>query len=183
MYLYVMSRPHSGSTILDIMLGNSAAVESVGQLITDMGKLDNPCACGQRIRDCDFWRGVRRRVEAEGITWGEAVAASVGQAHIRHLLATWRAGPDDAAMRRLATITDAVARAIAAQSGKPVVLDSSKEPTRALFLLKYYPQATMLRLVRDPRGAVASHYWRLKDKGYYHFLRRDYRIPWLSPGF
>jgi hypothetical protein len=86
-------------------------------------------------------------------------------------------------MRRLATITDAVARAVARVSGKPHVLDSSKEPTRALFLAKYVPEARFLRLVRDPRSAVASHYWRLKEWHYFHFLRRDWHYPRLAPFF
>jgi hypothetical protein len=183
MFLYVMSRPHSGSTILDILLGNTGVVAGVGQLVSDMGKPDNPCACGAAIRDCPFWREVRARVEAEGIGWDEAVAASAGQAHVRHFWRTLRASRDDPGMLRLAAVTAALERAIVAASGRPHVLDSSKEPTRALFLARYRPDAHLLRLVRDPRGAVASHYWRLKDKGYFHFLRRDYRLPALTPLF
>ena len=183
MYLYVMSRPHSGSTILDILLGNTATVESVGQLVSDMGKLDNPCACGATIRACPFWREVRSKVEAAGIGWDEAVRTSVGQAHVGRFWHTLRARDGDPAMARLAEITAIVAGAIAETAGKPVVLDSTKEPTRALFLARFYPDARLIRLVRDPRSAVASHYWRLKDKGYFHFLRRDYRLPWLSPLF
>ena len=183
MFLYVMSRPHSGSTILDILLGNTETVESVGQLVSDMGKLDNPCACGATIRACPFWREVRSRVEAAGVSWDEAVQASVSQAHVGRFWRTLRARDGDPVMRRLAEITAVVARAIAETAGKSVVLDSTKEPTRALFLARFYPEARLIRLVRDPRSAVASHYWRLKDKGYFHFLRRDYRLPWLSPLF
>jgi Sulfotransferase family len=183
MLLYIMSRPHSGSTILDILVGNSGTVEGVGQLISDMGKLDNRCACGSTIGDCRFWRSVRAEVEHAGIGWDEAVAASVGQAHVRHFWRTWRAKPDDPAMRRLAVVTAVVVGAIARTAGKPHILDSSKEPTRALFLAKYVPDARVIRLVRDPRSAVASHYWRLKEKGFYHFLRRDWRLPQLGPVF
>lgn len=183
MLLYIMSRPHSGSTILDILIGNGAAVEGVGQLVSDMGKLDNPCACGSTIRDCPFWQQVRAQVEADGIGWDEAVAASVGQAHVGRFWRTWRASPDDPEMQRLVVITRKVAEAIAKVSGKPHVLDSTKEPTRGLMLAKYVPEARLIRLVRDPRSAVASHYWRLKDKGYYHFLRRDRRVPGMGPVF
>ena len=87
MLLYIMSRPHSGSTILDILMGNSQPVEGVGQLVSDMGELGNPCACGATIGDCPFWQAVRDEVEAAGIGWDEAVRASVGQAHVRPFLA------------------------------------------------------------------------------------------------
>lgn len=136
MFLYVMSRPHSGSTILDILLGNTGAVAGVGQLVSDMGKPDNPCACGATIRDCLFWREVRARVEAEGVAWAEAVALSVGQAHVGRFWRTLRAASDDPGMLRLAAVTAAVERAVAGASGRPHVLDSSKEPTRALFLAR-----------------------------------------------
>jgi hypothetical protein len=183
MLLYIMSRPHSGSTILDILVGNSASVEGVGQLVSDMGKLDNPCACGATIRECGFWRRVRAEVAAAGIGWDEAVAASVGQAHVGRFWRTWWAGPGDQAMVRLTEITTAVVAGIARAAAKPHVLDSTKEPTRALFLIKHYPDARVIRLVRDPRSALASHYWRLKEKGFYHFLRRDWRVPGMGPIF
>ena len=183
MLLYIMSRPHSGSTILDILIGNSAAVEGVGQLVSDMGKLDNPCACGASIRACPFWQAVRVEVERAGITWDEAVRTSVAQAHVARFWRTWRAGRNDPELERLAQVTHAVTQAIAKVSGKPHVLDSTKEPTRGLFLATYVPEAQLIRLVRDPRSAVASHYWRLKEKGFYHFLRRDWRTTRLGPVF
>lgn len=183
MYLYVMSRPHSGSTILDILLGNADDVESVGQLVSDMGKLDNLCSCGAEIGACPFWSGVRDRLATAGTTWDEATALSTGQAHIKRFFATWRAGPNDPGLQRLATITEALEDAILTQSGKTVVLDSSKEPTRGLFLLKYVPSARIIRLVRNPLSAVASHHWRLKKQGRFHFLRREYRRPELTPLF
>lgn len=183
MYLYIMSRPHSGSTILDILLGNSGMVESVGQLVSDMGEPGNPCACGASIGACPFWASVRARVEAAGISWGEAVAASTGQGHLRSQLRTRTAAADDPAMLRLAVITAAIEAAILAESGKPVLCDSTKEPTRALFLMRYRPETRFVHLVRDPRSAVASHYWRLKERGFYHFLRRDWRAPQLAPLF
>lgn len=148
-----------------------------------MGKHADRCGCGETIGDCAFWRAVRARVEAAGVPWDEAVAVSTGQAHVKSYLGTLLARTGSPRLRRLATITAEIELAIAAVSGKPHVLDSSKEPTRALFLAQHYPQARFLRLIRDPRSAVASHYWRLKQHGYFHFLRKDRRYPALAPFF
>ena len=183
MYLYIMSRPHSGSTILDILLGNSGVVSSVGQLVSDMGEAGNPCACGALIGACPFWAAVRARFEEGGRSWQEAAALSARQANIKSQLRTRLAADDDPAMRELAAATRAIEDAILAESGRAVLCDSTKEPTRALFLMRYRPDVRFVHLVRDPRAAVASHYWRLKDKGFYHFLRRDWRQPRLAPFF
>lgn len=183
MYLYIMSRPHSGSTILDILLGNADDVESVGQLISDIGKLGNLCACGAEIGDCPFWTAVRERLASLDIDWNEAAISSMRQGHVRNFLRTWAAGPRAADCRRLAVITEALETAILAQNAKKVLLDSSKEPTRGLFLLKYVPSARIIRLVRNPLGSVASHYWRIEKQGRFHFLRREYRRPALAPLF
>jgi hypothetical protein len=183
MYLYILSRPHSGSTILDILLGNADDVESVGQLISDIGKLDSLCSCGARIGVCPFWTAVREKLASFDIDWNEAATASMSQGHVRYFFRTWRAGPQAADLRRLAVITEALEAAILAQGAKKVLLDSSKEPTRALFLLKYVPSARVIRLVRSPLSTVASHYWRLETQGRFHFLRREYRRPELAPLF
>lgn len=182
-YFYIVGRPHSGSTILDILLGNGSEVAGIGQLVSGMGKTADRCACGAAIGQCPFWGEVRERVAAAGIAWEEAVAASTGQAHVRSFLRTLLARTDDPALRRLAVITRAIQNAVREASGKPHMLDSSKEPTRALFLARYCPQARFLRLVRHPRSSVASHYWRLRQKGYFHFLRKDRRQPALAPLF
>jgi hypothetical protein len=60
--------------------------------------------------------------------------------------------------------------------------DSSKEATRALFLMKHYPDARMIFLVRDPRSAIASHYWRFQSESRFHFLRKNHFLPrWMGP--
>jgi hypothetical protein len=188
MLVYVMGRAHTGSTVLDILLGNSAAIESVGQLVSDLGKLDKPCSCGRTIADCPFWRAVRARATADGrFSWEEIAAAHVGQAHVKRLLATWRASADPARapseLRTLTAMSERVERAIREVAGKPVLLDSSKEPTRGLFVLKLRPAARVIHLVRDPRSVVTSYYWRLKSDRGFHFLRRSYSAPALAPLF
>lgn len=183
MILYIMGRPHSGSTILDIALGNSAQINSVGQLISDMGKLDNHCSCGETLARCPFWSRVRAIVEKRGIAWDDAVTRTVGQGHIGRFPGTFFASSNDAAMQDLARINAVIGEAIAEVAEKPIVCDSSKEPTRGMFLVRYLDKVRVVHLVRDPRSAVASHYWRYKDRGFYHFLRKDRRSPYLGPVF
>jgi hypothetical protein len=175
-YLYVMGRGHSGSTILDILLGGAAAVESVGELVSGLEwyEAGTRCACGAPMRECPYWAEVRRRFEAEGHDWAEFARASRRQTDVRRWLPTRLAGRDDPGLRRLAAMTRSIARSIAAVSGKPHVLDSNKEVARGLFLLRYLPEARVVHLVRDPRGIQRSHHWRLRDRRGFLFMRRRF---------
>jgi hypothetical protein len=71
--LYIEGYGRSGSTLLDIVLGNHPEVESVGELINlpysgwyegwISGKPTRSpyCACGERMLECEFWSAVRRK--------------------------------------------------------------------------------------------------------------------------
>ena len=69
-------------------------VESVGELVSGMGRYDVLCSCGEKFCDCVFWAGVWRRFEeAAGVSWDKAVRSSAGQAHIRRFFGTLFAPP------------------------------------------------------------------------------------------
>lgn len=181
MLIYIIGRGHSGSTILDIILGNSARIESVGQLMTGLLYEQNGhvCACGTPMQDCGCWQKVREAfAEVSDLDWRETAVALAEHAHIRNLPLTLLARPGSPAMQKLARASSDLTQAIARASGKPHVVDSSKEPTRGMMLLRFSPEARVVYLVRDPRRLVASHYWRFKKRGgHFHFLRRDYYAP------
>lgn len=144
--------------------------------------MSGSCSCGQLIGQCPFWEAVRARMTAEGWEWAEVVTASSFQAHVLRFPKTLLAKAADPAWQRLTEMTLALQTAIQVVSGRPHLVDSSKEPTRALFLARCHPDLRLIRLVRDPCSSVASHYWRLKQRGYFHFLRKDRRVhPALSP--
>jgi len=61
--LYIAGEGHSGSTFLDIMLGNHPDVFGAGELsnLPRGGWIDNEyCTCGRQANDCPFWSYVRR---------------------------------------------------------------------------------------------------------------------------
>ena len=56
--IYIAGAGRSGSTLLDISLGNMDDCFSLGELIcfVENGILKNEyCSCGSRVRDCSFW--------------------------------------------------------------------------------------------------------------------------------
>lgn len=177
-WVYIAGRGHSGSTMLDAMLGNAGEIESVGELVSAMGRYDEPCSCGERFGECPFWKVVRRRFEERsGLTWDYAVVQSRQQAHIKALVRTLRGRSEDSWIRTLVSITEHIGQAIAdaAASAPKVVVDSSKEITRALFFSRFMPDARIIHLMRHPVSILQSDYYRLKGGTGFKLLRRRFK--------
>lgn len=181
-----MGRGHSGSTILDVILGNNAEIESIGELASGLmleQRDGHICACGEDMATCAFWRRARAAfarhpfVQRAGLSWPEAARTLVTHAHIRNLPRTLLAHPGSPTLGRIASISKAFEAALVEGSGKPHIVNSSKEPTRAIMLLRTSSEARAVHLVREPRRLMASIYWRFNslDDGHMKFLRRRYR--------
>ncbi|WP_373498655.1 sulfotransferase [Desulfococcus sp.] len=59
-YIFICSAGHSGSTLLDLLIGSHSQVESLGE-ITQLPKnisLRSKCMCGQPMDECGFWKGI-----------------------------------------------------------------------------------------------------------------------------
>ena len=177
MYLYVMGRGHSGSTILDILLGGGAAVESVGELVSGLERYEAGDAL--RVRRADAGVPVLGRgpppLRGRGPRLGRLRAREPAPDDVRRWPATWLAGPGRprAAPARRLTRCARCARS-PALSGKPHLLDSNKEVARGLFLLRYLPEARVVHLVGTRAGIQRSHHWRLRDRRGFLFMRRRF---------
>jgi hypothetical protein len=176
----------SGSTILDVVLGNHPQIESVGEvdkLIRNgwisheslrgipQNRLRRPiCTCGRRLdvlyvdtpdEACPFWSRVRDEwVER---TDGDSIESYPKLQNDFELKRRWprllyeRRRPS-APFRSYARLTRAFFESIRAVSGKPVIVESAKSPVRAL-ALGMVPGIDLyvVHLVRDGRGVVTSH--------------------------
>lgn len=182
--VYVMGRGHSGSTVLDALLGNAGDAVGVGELVAGMLRYTELCSCGRSIEECAFWEEVRRRLESEsGIPWSEAARRIQAQAHLRRFPATLTGSAESADVRELDAANRAIMVAISGVAGVDVIVDSSKELTRALFLAKHDPEARIVHLVRSPHAVLASLAHRIDTGRGFSFLRRRYRARALQPLF
>src|ERR671916_273713 len=175
----------SGSTILDVVLGNHPDIESVGEasnLIRNgwisreslrgipKDRLRRPtCTCGKRLdvlyvdapdEACPFWSSVRREWLERAD--GESIESYPKLQNDFELKRRWprllyeRRRPS-APLRSYARLTRTFFESIRAVSGKPVIVDSSKSPARAL-ALGMVPGIDLyvVHLVRDGRGVITS---------------------------
>jgi hypothetical protein len=159
--IYICGYGRSGSTILDILLGNSNTIFGAGELGNLPRRVwpqDEYCACGTRVRSCGFWREVIA-------LWQRDAPADMTESYRALQLrqeAGWtgrpglgRAARDEFARYRELTV--GLYAAIGAVSGKRVIVDSTKLPARGLALAAM-PEIDLrvIHLVRDGRGVAWS---------------------------
>lgn len=55
--IYICAAGHSGSTLLDLLLGSHSSVESLGEIfqLPKNISLNSLCSCGEPVRSCIFW--------------------------------------------------------------------------------------------------------------------------------
>jgi hypothetical protein len=171
--IYIASNGHSGSTLLDLLLGAHPSIWTLGEAQNLPWELRNrraPCGCGQPVEEDDFWRSVLDDIplEIEGYHIGYfRNIAQVGK------VLRWRILPDIIRNEISDEWRPAVqeygannaqyfktVRAEAAERSEDDIewlVDNSKDPYR-LFWLQHsgYFKTRAIHLVKDPRAFVYS---------------------------
>ena len=162
----IMGTGHTGSTVLNIVLGNHPNIEGVGELhkLPRSGWIidDNRrCACGIPVHQCPYWTEVYQRWTSKVGQEGLSVYIDLQNSFERsrflwpRLLreSKWKS----ARFAKYATMTAALYEAIGDVSGKEVIVDSSKAPMRNYaLLLNDNIDLRLIHLIRDGRGVVWS---------------------------
>jgi hypothetical protein len=181
---FVLSDVRSGSTLLDQCLGGHSSVTSLGEVhwlttyLSQDRRLYNPaqtlnCSCGKPVRHCEFWSSVEQCL-------GRPLSSlrlrqNLKRSRQEHkLLVTMRYVPRRLVKtrpwlyrfwpirsffdgRRLGRECVALYDAVAAASGRPHCIDSSKSPFRFYDVYRVDPERTnAIALARDYRAVVHS---------------------------
>jgi sulfotransferase family protein len=167
--LYIAGLGRSGSTLLDLVLGELEGAHSSGELrrywqamAAAPGEEGSEwlCGCGEPVRSCSFWRQVG---EASPLT-DAPMSAAQAFAYQRRAVRL-RPGP----VRRLrksvsdperdgyADMASRLIGAVTSASGAELVVDSSKRPEEAYLLAENTDvDLRLVHLVRDPRAVAHS---------------------------
>jgi len=163
--LYVGGMPRSGSTLLDLMLGQLPGHCDVGELfyLWQSGvERDLLCACGRPFSGCPFWIEVGRVAfggwDRQGAARFRALQASVdATARIPLILGARLLPRFRHRLDEYSQAMTALYEAVRDVSGASVVVDSTKRPSLALILRRWSRvDLRVVHLVRDPRGVVYS---------------------------
>ncbi len=172
--LYVLGSGHSGSSLLDALLGLSPDTQSTGELHRlSLEPAERLCSCGATLDNCPYWTSIREfiasaehtqietwqqyPVSAQPDSRKERVARFLARASILPAVpngfGTWKRKDQLAASN-----TIVLAKAIANACTIKLVVDSTKNPQRLLSLIRCEPSIDLkiVYLVRDGRAVAAS---------------------------
>ena len=163
--LFVGGMPRSGSTLLDLMVGQLPKHFDVGELfyMWQAGLLRNQlCACGEHFDSCPFWVPVGEvafggwsRVDVHEVLALQARVDTTARLPLSMAPRLLRAHAAD--VQRYLDLTADVICAAAEVSGADVIVDSTKRPsTAALLATSARLDLRVAQMVRDPRGVVNS---------------------------
>lgn len=156
---YIAGNGHSGSTLLDIILGSNDGCFSAGELtfITRDTIMEEYCSCSELIPECEIWSEVIK-------IWEEEIEVSYREyqklrLHFERNKTTFRTlfnkyWPSKA-FEQYCSATLQLLRAIQKVTGNSVIVDSSKSPQRIAVLSKIV-DLQVLHICRDFKGVLNS---------------------------
>jgi hypothetical protein len=158
--LYLAGQSHIGSTYLGRVLNQHPAIFCGGEMVYLHRRLapDWGCSCEPPDRasvECEFWPRVIRKMDEQGAAPEDTTRLTWRRPR------EWKAGlflpRNSARKRQFMDNNRAFFRTVSRLSGKPIVLDCSKNPWRLLPLWQD-PELDIrvLHLMRNPRGQIAS---------------------------
>jgi hypothetical protein len=164
--LFIVSAGRSGSTLIDLLLGQTEQITAVGELyaIWEVGVQENVgCGCGHRFHDCPLWSAVFRRsfggmedIDADAMVLFWQRNGQMFGDHMRRL-AFAGSRRDIGTMSDCTPILESIYQSVAAETDAELIVDTSKSVFHAEFLRNSKViDPYVLHLVRDPRGVVFS---------------------------
>lgn len=154
--VYIAGYGHSGSTLLNIMLGQAPEVVGAGELFRLAGAAwprEELCSCGEALPRCPVWRAIVDHWQAHA--GGDAVAR---YHRLQRACEGWPMPTRHGGLwQDYVGHTLALFAAIGAVTGRSIIVDSSKVPRRARALARI-PETDLrlVHLVRDGRGVAWS---------------------------
>ena len=160
--LYIAGYGRSGTTVLDVALGQHPAVIGAGEiaeLTRHVWRQNEYCACGKPARDCGFWSPVLRQW-CEGSSFVLMPQYEDCQKKLEGFVGVAKSSSGLGLRKQFAFYarhTPRLFEAMLSQAGKKIIVDSSKLPWRAMALARI-PEIDLrvIHVVRDGRGVAWS---------------------------
>jgi hypothetical protein len=178
-FVSIQTTAYSGATLLSFLLGAHPQIATVGEMNGLIAREDPEvylCSCGQKIKECDFWKSIARAMRDRGfefcvahfdMEFGLGGPPFIQQLRVRSFQNSildlmrdtiFQAWPGERhRLKVLVARNEAFIESVLAVTGKRVFVDTSKDNLRLNALRRYSSfDICAIHLIRDARGVVAS---------------------------
>ena len=170
--LYLIGTPYCGSTILGAVFGQHSQIGNIGELGYWTSKTKDPslrrCACGNNLRDCEFWSRVREVWFFKANISNEAGYRALQSKFEKTSVITFMNRKSllrRADFQEYARLTRLLMDSVAEVSGRSIIFDTTKSPGRAVALSAAGLNIMPIHLIRSgPRFIASSINRRVKRK-------------------
>lgn len=167
--IYITGRGHSGSTILDLVLGNKENSISFGEFVSGVSRYrDQFCSCGMKILECPFWSKIIFEMEKDNFSFDRFSYLVYKYSNI---LNCYNLYIDKQLKEEFRIYHEVFFNIISNHFNSDLLIDSSKEPSRSLFYYYLFSNSYIIHLVRNPFYVVASTFKRIEKGESVNFLR------------
>jgi hypothetical protein len=159
--IYIAGYSRSGSTLLDIMIGNFDGNCSCGEIsfLPENGIRDREyCSCGSHVVNCSFWKEVIHTWDRNrSLSNDEYIAYNKSFFRNKRIASLiWKFLFPDEKFRVFMKDTQKLYESIWFHNHHKVIIDSSKSPYRLLLLKKIGFEITTIHLIRSIKGVLYS---------------------------
>lgn len=158
--VYIMGTGRSGTTILEVLIRNNPEIFGAGEIthIFRDGFLKNKeCSCGKATLNCEVWGRVleKNQWSAVEVKDFEKVFSNVTRHGAFPLIALGIINRERQCEFEI--VNKKLFSSIKEVTGANIIVDSSKYPSRALFLAEHYPgDIKILCMTRSPSGLISA---------------------------
>ena len=158
--VYITSNSHSGSTLLDMLIGSHSSCITLGEIHKLTRKSKGVCACGApNYQECAFWRDVDVRLQACG-------GPKLPELHL-----------DSTQKDEFQEMNHYLFRVLQEKTNAQWFVDSSKKLSRLKSLVSDRSfNVVPVHIIRRPEGVVCSNM--RKGRGFYGELHSYYYDLW-----
>ncbi|HED37759.1 MAG TPA: hypothetical protein ENI76_05885 [Ignavibacteria bacterium] len=145
--------------MIDLVMDSHSKIAGVGELSHYCKHLptDEPCSCGERLKNCSFWQKVFKNIDCSKlkIFYRSGVNFLLNKKKYLYYAGKEKEFNADEYVR----LIEKVYKNILFYSGKEVVFDSSKDPDRAEAIIRFGKDLdiVLLHLVRNGKGVSYSN--------------------------
>lgn len=170
-YIYILGRGHNGSTVFNLLLGNHPDIESVGEFSSGFQRgIEEKCSCGSNFHECKLWSQVLTNLNKNpdwiGVNDYSNMLNYLDQFYRLPQVFTGLFLPEWV-YNQYIPMSRLLFKEVTKVSNTTSLVDSSKELSRATFLISNFPEKTrIIYLVRDGRAMIWSFLKRFKMSGH-----------------